>query len=112
MKNPKLIKDMTAQLNDNLCYTPQPAYKFYAMEHCGGLVEAVDTIERITEREFKELLPLYDYYCYDERIECLRWLIRDLASNYTIHGKIHSPWLLISSNSIATIKELARRKGN
>ena len=85
--------------------TQRNIYHFYLMDHRGGLKEAVDTIQEITELQYKETYRDYEYYAYDERIECLRYIIKDLEHNYK-----YPAWLLISQCSIATIKAIVERE--
>lgn len=64
--------------------------KYYIMEHRGGLDESLKTRKEISEDKFYELLPLYEFYCYDDRINCNRYILKDMEykyNNYTI-------WLL------------------
>lgn len=67
--------------------------KFYSMFHRGGLDESLKTKELISESEFKKLFKLfkYEYYCFDERINCIRFIIGDITKHY-----IYPTWLLIS----------------
>ena len=87
----------------------QKPYHFYVMRQGGGtLRDAVNSMEEISEEEFKKLSPNYKYYCYDERIECLRFIYK-AQFKYSYGGEIINFYILISQCSLATIKELTRR---
>lgn len=82
----------------------QRPYHFYTMDQRGGLREAVETMKEITESEYKYLSAFYRYYCYDERIECLRYIYSGSA------WEDNKPfYILVSSTTLPTIKELCRR---
>lgn len=64
--------------------------KYYEMQHCGGLDEALKTKKPITEAEFNRRLKDYKYYCFDKRIGCHRYILKDIPNNY----KKQTIWLL------------------
>ena len=66
--------------------------KYYTMEHRGGLNEALETKKPITENKFYELARKFHYepYCYDKRINCIRFIITNMEKNYD-----KPTWLLI-----------------
>ena len=64
--------------------------KYYKMDHRGGLKEAIETRKEITEEEFNKLLPLYEFYAYDKRINCNRYILKDMEHNF----KDYTIWLL------------------
>ena len=64
--------------------------KYYTMEHRGGLNEALETRKEITEEEFKRLLPMYEKYAFDKRINCQRYILKNMEKNF----KKYTIWLL------------------
>ena len=66
--------------------------KFYCMCHRGSLDEALKTKIQIFEDEFKSIFKKYnfEYYCFDERINCIRFIKGDLEKNLNV-----PEWLLI-----------------
>lgn len=64
--------------------------KYYKMEHRGGLKEALETRKEITKEEFEELLPMYEPYAFDKRINCQRYILKDMENNF----KKYAIWLL------------------
>lgn len=66
--------------------------KYYSMHHRGGLSEALETKERISESEFRRLFVKYNYipYCYDKRISCYRFIISNMEINFK-----QPTWLLL-----------------
>lgn len=65
--------------------------KFYTMEHRGGLAEALETKKEISKEEFDKLLPMYKFYTYDKRINCNRYILKDMEKNF----KNYTIWLLV-----------------
>lgn len=67
-------------------------YKFYSMDHRGGLNESLATRKEITEEKFKWFTNYndYEYYCYDDRINCFRFIKRKIDD-----GCDNPVWLLI-----------------
>lgn len=65
---------------------------YYSMCHRGGLDEALKTKVRIFENEFIELFKKYNfhYYCFDERINCIRFIKGNIQENLNV-----PEWLLI-----------------
>ena len=77
-----------------------PKYKYYLMEHRGGLKEALETLEQISVEQFKKLHKKYTFYGYDERIDCLRFILDDMEHD-------NSPvWLMISELNLKEIKDM------
>lgn len=68
--------------------------KYYKMDHRGGLQEALETKKEITKEEFEKLLPMYKYYAYDKRINCKRYILKDMENNF----KEYTIWLLEEEN--------------
>lgn len=48
--------------------------KFGLRKHRGGLKESLETIKYISEDEFKRILPKYEYYAFDERVNQVMFL--------------------------------------
>ena len=67
-------------------------YKFYTMEHRGGLDASLITRKQIDGDKFKWYTNNYDYefYCYDERINSFRFIKRKIND-----GCDNPTWLLI-----------------
>lgn len=67
-------------------------YNFYTMFHRGSLREALKTRKKINISEFFKLLYSYNYtfYGFDDRINCYRYIISDLAYNFEF-----PTWLLV-----------------
>ena len=65
--------------------------KFYKMDHRGGLDQALLTRVQICEDQFKWYTSYfeYEYYCFDERINCFRFIKKDMPKGD------HPDWLLI-----------------
>lgn len=62
--------------------------KFYKMQHRETLQEALKTKIEIDEGQFTSYLsmkdkrnnvPIFQYYCYDERIKCYRFINYDMC---------------------------------
>lgn len=64
--------------------------KYYTMEHKGGLDEALQTKKEITREEFEKLLPMYEFYAIDKRINCNRYILKDMEKNF----RNYTIWLL------------------
>lgn len=66
--------------------------RYYSMCHRGSLEDALKTKILIFENEFKNIFIKYnfEYYCYDDRINCIRFIKGDLEKNLDI-----PEWLLI-----------------
>lgn len=77
-----------------------PKYKYYLMDHRGGLKEALETLEQINVDKFKKLHKKYTFYGYDDRIECLRFILDDIE-----HDNSHV-WLMISQLDLDEIKNM------
>lgn len=64
--------------------------KYYTMEHRGGLNEALETKKEISKEEFERLLPMYEKYAFDKRINCQRYILKDMENNF----RNYTIWLL------------------
>lgn len=64
--------------------------KFYFMKHCGGLDEALKTRKVISKDTFNKYLKFYDFYSFDNRINCIRFMHHDFPNNGDF-----SDWLLL-----------------
>lgn len=62
--------------------------RFYTMDHRGGLNEALETRKLISKDSFNKLLKFYEFYCFDDRINSIRFIHRDIESEYPT-------WLLL-----------------
>lgn len=69
--------------------------KYYEMQHYGGLKEALQTKKPITQTEFNQRLKDYQYYCFDERIGCHRYILKDIPNNY----EKQTIWLLMEPDN-------------
>lgn len=72
---------------------------FFTMHHRGGLDEALKTIKVIDEKKFNELLVHYDFYCFDDRILSIRFILKDMEHDY----KLYPEWLLISFKDVPDV---------
>lgn len=64
---------------------------FYKMDHRGGLKESLETRKEISQEEFNYFLPNYEFYCYDARLNCFRFILRDMEKNFNDF----TTWLLL-----------------
>lgn len=69
--------------------------KYYEMKHYGGLDEALKTKRPITQTEFNQRLKDYKYYCFDRRIGCHRYILKDIPNNY----EKQTIWLLMEPDN-------------
>ena len=65
--------------------------KYYKMDTRGGLKESLETKQEITRKEFNQLLPMYEYYAYDKRINCHRYILINMEKNF----REYTTWLLM-----------------
>ena len=65
--------------------------RYYEMEHRGSLQDALKTKKEITKERYHQIKNKYCFYCYDERINCYRYILR-LRRN--LIGK-YTTWLLV-----------------
>ena len=65
--------------------------KYYTMDTRGGLKESLATKKEITKEEFDKLLPMYKFYAYDKRINCNRYILKDMEKNF----RNYTTWLLV-----------------
>lgn len=65
---------------------------FYYMKHIGSLDEALKTKRKIPSKVFFYLYHKYGFhfYCYDERIKCVRYIISDMEKHINV-----PTWLLL-----------------
>lgn len=56
---------------------------FYTMDHRGSLGDALTTKKEISEEVFNKLVDsgIYQFYCFDERINCSRFIICNIPEN-------------------------------
>lgn len=81
-------------------------YFYYTMPFAELLSDAVNGMEEIPELIFKQIQKEYKYefYCYDKRIECLRFIFSDYKNTYK-----NKAYLLISTHNLADIKKLKNK---
>lgn len=117
MKTPKVIKELKEIKNmENIVKTIAEDkkikslaemlkidYYYYTMPFAELLSEAVEGMQEITEATFKQIQNEYKYefYCYDKRIECIRFIFKDYKKTYK-----NKAYLLISKHNLKDIKKL------
>lgn len=78
-------------------------YFYYTMPFAEMLSDAVEGMQEIPERTFEQIQRKYNYqfYGYDKRIECLRFIFSDYKKTYE-----NKAYLLISKHNLKDIKKL------
>lgn len=64
--------------------------KYYEMRHRGSLEEALETKKEITQNRFNQIKEKYKFYCYDVRINCNRYILKNIGED----REYYSEWLL------------------
>ncbi len=117
MKTPKVINELK-EINEmgkivkkiaedkeikSLAKMLKKDYFYYTMPFAEMLSDAVEGMQEIPERTFEQIQREYNYhfYCYDKRIECLRFIFSDYKKTYE-----NKAYLLISKHNLKDIKKL------
>lgn len=67
--------------------------KYFVMHHRGGLDDALKTFKEISFNRFISLMKYYKFYCYDDRIGCIRFIADDMQ-------KQEYCWLLLQVKEV------------
>lgn len=65
--------------------------RFGYRPHRGGLDESMKERKYISEIEFNKLLPNYEYYANDQRVNQMLFILRDMKHDY----KKYPTWLFL-----------------
>ena len=76
-------KENKTQLGESMDNNTKFSISFGVRKHSGGLKESILTTKYISENDFNSIINKYDYYGFDERVNQIMFISKDMRENYT-----------------------------